>query len=120
MHSKHWSMLAVSKFNSRKLLVIISIVVTTLTVDSQIGNIADFIAEELASDVGITTFIGICAIFAVTQYYILAYVKHGKSEERVRAGHLNLLHNIVTMFYKPVTRYEFRKSDSKNDFNSDN
>jgi hypothetical protein len=98
MSRTRWSLLTVSSSNSRKLLVIISIVVTTLTVDSQVGNIADFIAEQLASGVGIATFIGIGVIFAVTQYYILSYIKQGKSKESTaRVRHLNVTHRIVTI-----------------------
>ena len=63
-----------------------STVVITLTVDSQVGNIADFIAEQLASSVGIATFIGISAIFAVTQYHILAYIKQGKRKEQSQSA----------------------------------
>jgi hypothetical protein len=93
-----WSLLAVSRFNSRKLVVVMSIVVTTLTIDSQLGNIADFITEQLASSVGVITFIGIGVIFAVTQYYILAYVKQVNiKESRARAQYLNTLHRIVTI-----------------------
>jgi hypothetical protein len=76
-------------------LVIMSIVVVTLTIDSQIGTIADFIPEQLASNVGITMFIGIWMIFAVMQYYILSYIKKSNKENRVRARYLNLLHKIV-------------------------
>jgi hypothetical protein len=98
MSRTRWSLLTVSSSNSRKLLVIISIVVTTLTVDSQVGNIADFIAEQLASGVGIATFIGIGVIFAVTQYYILSYIKQGKSKESTaRVRYLNVTHRIVTI-----------------------
>jgi hypothetical protein len=80
-----------------KLLVIMSIVVVTLAIDSQIGIIADFIPEQLTSNIGIAAFIGIWTIFAVTQYYILSYVKKSNKENRVRARYLNLIHKIVTI-----------------------
>ena len=92
------SILAVSRFDSRKILVIMSIVVITLTIDSQLGNIADFITEQLASGVGIITFTGIGVIFAVTQYYILAYVRQVNiKESRNRVHYLNIVHRIVTI-----------------------
>ena len=47
------SVLSVSRFDGKKLLVIMSIVVITLVLDSQIGYIADFIPEGLASSWGI-------------------------------------------------------------------
>ena len=90
-------MLLLQDSTGKKLLFIMSIVVVTLTVDSQIGIIADFIPEQLASNVGIFLFIGVWTIFAVTQYYILSYVKKSNKENRARVRHLNLIHNIVTI-----------------------
>ena len=63
-----------STFDGRKLLVIMIILAVTLTIESQIGVIADFIPEELTSIQGIAGFIGIWAIFTVTQYYLLVYL----------------------------------------------
>jgi hypothetical protein len=74
-----------------------SIVIVALTVDSQIGYIADFIPEQLASSVGIAAFIGIWMIFTVTQYYVLAYVKKINKESRTKVRYLNLTHKIVTI-----------------------
>ena len=70
---------------------------SVLTVESQIGTIADFIPEQLDSSQGIAAFIGIWAIFTVTQYYILAFVKHNNKESRTRTRFLNLIHSIVTV-----------------------
>jgi hypothetical protein len=97
MSHRNLSVLSVSSFDDKKLLVIMSIVVVTLTIDSQIGTIADFIPEQLASNVGIAVFIGIWTIFAVMQYYILSYIKKSNKENRVRARYLNLIHKIVTI-----------------------
>jgi hypothetical protein len=66
MSRANLSILSFSSFDGKKLLVMMSIVVVTLTVDSQIGYIADFIPEQLASSVGIAAFIAIWTIFAVT------------------------------------------------------
>jgi hypothetical protein len=90
------SVLSVSNFDSRKLLVIMTIVAILLTVESQISNIADFIPEQLASGQGIAVFVGIWAIFTVTQYYILAFVKHNNKYSRARTRFLHLIHRIVT------------------------
>ena len=46
------SALSVSRFDGRKLLVIMIIVAVTLTVESQIGMVADFIPEQLGSSHG--------------------------------------------------------------------
>ena len=83
MSRRSISTLSVSSFEGKKLLFIMSIVVVTLTVDSQIGIIADFIPEQLASNVGIFLFIGVWTIFAVTQYYILSYVKKSNKENEL-------------------------------------
>ena len=91
------SALSVSKFDGRKLLVIMAILAVVLTVESQIGTIADFIPEQLDSSQGIAAFIGIWAIVTVTQYYILAFVKHNNKESRARTGSLNLIHSFVTI-----------------------
>jgi hypothetical protein len=88
--------LSVSNFDSRKLLVIMTIVAILLTIESQIGNIADFIPEQLASSQGIVVFIGIWAIFTVTQYYILAFVKYNNKYSKTRTRFLYLIHRIVT------------------------
>ena len=88
--------LSVSRFDGRKLLVIMIILAVTLTIESQIGVVADFIPEELASSQGIAGFIGIWVIFTVTQYYILAFVKHNYKDRRIRTRFLNLIHRIVS------------------------
>lgn len=74
-----------------------TIVVVTLTVDSQIGIIADMIPEQLASSAGTTTFVAIWVIFVVTQYYILGYIKKINKENRAKTRYLNLTHRIVTI-----------------------
>ena len=66
------------------------VVIITILVDSQIGYIADFIPEQLSSSVGVAAFIAIAIIFAVTQYFILGYVKQSNKENKARALHLSL------------------------------
>ena len=89
------SMLSVCSFDGRKLLVIMIIIAITLTIESQIGIISDFIPEQLASNEGIAAFIGIWAVFIATQYYILAFVKHNNNTSRARTPFLHLIHKIV-------------------------
>ena len=89
------SVFSVSSFDGRKLLAIMAILAIVLTVESQIGTIADFIPEQLDSSQGIAAFIGIWGIVTVTQYYILAFVKLNNKESRARTGSLNLIHSIV-------------------------
>jgi hypothetical protein len=89
--------LSIWSFDNKKLLIIMTIIVVTLTVDSQIGIIADMIPEQLASSAGTTTFVAIWVIFVVTQYYILGYIKKINKENRAKTRYLNLTHRIVTI-----------------------
>ena len=73
------------------------VVITAVTVDSQIGYIADFIPEQVSSNGGVATFIVIAIIFAVTQYFILGYVKQTDKENRARVLHLGITHSIVSV-----------------------
>lgn len=75
------------------------VVITAITIDSQIGYIADFIPEKVSSDAGVTTFILMAVIFAVTQYFILGYVKQTSKDNRPRAKalHLGITHSIVSI-----------------------
>jgi len=68
-----------------------------LTVESSIGYIADFIPEQLASSESIVTFIGIFAVFVVTQYYILAFVNYNNKSHNVRTRFLHTTHKIMTI-----------------------
>ena len=61
------------------------VVIVTLLIDSQIGYIADFIPEQLSSGMGVAGFIGITIIFAITQYFILLYIK--QSNKRLKLEH---------------------------------
>jgi hypothetical protein len=87
----------VSRFDSRKLLILMSVVIITVMVDSEVGIVGDFISAQLSSSVGIAVFIAIAIIFAVTQYFILAYVKQSNKETRARALHLDVTHIIVSI-----------------------
>jgi hypothetical protein len=75
------------------------VVITSVTIDSQIGYIADFIPDRISSNVGVATFILMAIIFAVTQYLILGYVKQTNKENRsgAKALHLGITHSIVTI-----------------------
>jgi hypothetical protein len=77
--------------SSKKLFTLMLVVIVTIIVDSQIGYIADFIPEQLSSSTGIAIFIVIAAIFVISQYLILAYIKQSNKETRDRAPHLHLL-----------------------------
>jgi hypothetical protein len=73
------------------------VVIITIIVDSEVGFVADFIPVQLSSSTGIAVFIAIAIIFAITQYFILAYVKQSNKETRARALHLDITHIIVSI-----------------------
>ncbi len=80
------------KFDSDKKLFTLMLVVTVaITIDFLIGNIADFIPEQISSWSGVSVFVVITVIFAVTQYLILNYVKQLNKETKDRISHLQLL-----------------------------
>jgi hypothetical protein len=89
--------LPTSRIGEKKLLIIMSIVVVTFTVDSQIGYIADFIPERLVTNEGIALFISIAVVFAIGGILILQYVKTKTKESRARALHLHATHTGVTI-----------------------
>jgi hypothetical protein len=87
----------VSRFDSESLLILMGFVIITILVDSEIGVIGDFIPEQISSNVGLATFIGIAIIFAVTQYFILVYIKQTNKENLARALSLDLTYWIVSI-----------------------
>ena len=77
--------------NEKKLFTFMLVVIVVITVDSQIGVVADFIPEQISSRSGVSIFIVIAVIFAVTQYLILNYVKQLNKETKDRISHFQLL-----------------------------
>jgi hypothetical protein len=86
-----------SIIGDKKLLILVSILVVTFMVDSEIGYIADFIPERLVANEGIALFIGIAVVFAVGGILILQYVKTKTKESHARALHLRAIHIGVTI-----------------------
>jgi hypothetical protein len=70
------------------------VVIINILIDSEIGYIADFISERLSSSTGLAGFIGIAIVFAVTQYFILSYIKQSNKETQARALNLDLTYSI--------------------------
>jgi hypothetical protein len=89
--------LSSARFSDKKLLLLMSILVVTFLVDSQIGYIADFIPERLVTNEGIALFIGIAVVFAIGGILVLEYVKTKTKESRARALHLHATHIGVTI-----------------------
>ena len=91
--------LSSSGFSDRKLLLLMSTIVVTFMIDSQIGYIADFIPDRLATNEGLALFIGIAVVFAVGGILILRYVKTKSKDNHARALHLRATHIGVTIAY---------------------
>lgn len=87
----------ISRFDGKKLLILMVVVIITILVDSEIGYIADFIPEQLSSSMGLAAFIGIAIVFAVTQYFILSYTKQSNKETQGRALNLDLTYSIISI-----------------------
>ena len=71
------------------------VVIIAITIDSQIGYVADFIPERLSSNSGVFTFIVITVMFAITQYHILAYIR--KSNKEIHKISSSKLHKGVSV-----------------------
>lgn len=95
--AKAESALSSSRFSDKKLLLLMSILVVAFLIDSQIGYIADFIPERLATNEGIALFIGIAVVFAIGGILTLEYVKTKTKEGRAILLHLNVTHIGVTI-----------------------
>ena len=54
----------------KRLFALMLIVIIALTVDSQIGYIADFIPQQLSSNGGIAIFVALAVVFVITQHLI--------------------------------------------------
>jgi hypothetical protein len=73
------------------------VVIITILIDSEIGLVADFIPELVSSSSGVAGFISIAIIFAITQYFMLAYMKQGNKETQTRVLNLDLTYWIISI-----------------------
>ena len=82
---------------SKRLFMLMLVTIIVITIDSEIGYVADFIPDQISSRGGVFAFIVIAAIFAITQYFILNYVKQSNKETRERVSKLLTLHTGVSV-----------------------
>jgi signal transduction histidine kinase len=82
-------------YNSRKFLVVISIVVSFLIIDISLSNISDIIS--VSTSWGFAAFIAIAIVYAVGQYLILEFVKQKSKKIRMKSPHFNKLSTIMTI-----------------------
>jgi hypothetical protein len=97
MRRKNTAPLFVRLDGSKRLFMLMLVTIIVITIDSEIGYVADFIPEQISSRGGVFAFIVIAAIFAITQYFILDYVKQSNKETRERVSKLLTLHTGVSV-----------------------
>jgi len=86
-----------TRLDGRKLLVLFAVVVATILIDSEVGVVSDFIPEKISSSAGISLFVCIAVIFAISGFFILSYVKQIGKESGATILHLNRTHILVTV-----------------------
>src|SRR5215212_1313729 len=92
---------SVTGYNSRKFLVVISIVVSFLMIDISLSNISDIISVSTIWD--FAAFIAIAIVYAVGQYLILEFVKQKSKSIRMKSPHFNKLSTIMTIIQYVLT-----------------
>ena len=73
------------------------VAIVAFTIESQISYIADFIPDQIGSAEGIAGFIVLWIVFAVTQYFILNFVKDINRQTKLKGLHLTTVHRIVVV-----------------------
>lgn len=89
------SPISVTRYNSKKFLVIVSILVASLIIDISLSNISDMIS--VSTNWGFTTFITIAVVYAIGQYLILDFVKQKSKEIRLKSPYFNTLATLMTI-----------------------
>jgi hypothetical protein len=87
----------VSKFDNKKFLILMIIVIITIMIDSEIGIVADFIPKQISSIWGVGAFVGMAIIFVVSQYFILSYLKQINKENKTKVRHIDVTYIIVSI-----------------------
>lgn len=89
-HDPKRSWVSRPKISNRSFLIIFAVLTAAVIVDSQVGIVADFIVDSLVTASGLALFVGIAAIFIVTQHFILGYIRENNRQQRARALHLSI------------------------------
>jgi hypothetical protein len=87
----------INKLGSRTIFIVISFIIVTLIIDTSITKLARFSTEQ-SSNLAITNFTILVAIYAIGQYIILEFVKR-KINEIMASKHLHLevIHKVVSI-----------------------
>ena len=88
-------------YSTRKFFIIISIVVSSLIIDSSLSNISDVI--RVSTSWGFSAFIAVVIIYAIGQYLVLEFVKQRSRGIRSKSPHFNRLSTVVTIVQYVLT-----------------
>ena len=85
------------KRNDSQMYVVTLLLFSVLIVDAVIGNVSDFLQDQIASPSGIILFISSGILFIIGQYVILQYIKTKTKNIRSKFRYLDILHKVVTV-----------------------
>src|ERR671913_1590339 len=88
-------------YSTRKFFIVISIVVSSLIIDSSLSNISDIIS--VSTSWGFSAFIAVVIAYAVGQYLVLEFVKQRSIGIRSKSPHFNRLSIVVTIVQYVLT-----------------
>src|SRR5215207_8260003 len=88
-------------YSTRKFFIVISIVVSSLIIDSSLSNISDVI--RVSTSWGFSAFIAVVIIYAIGQYLVLEFVKQRSRGIRSKSPHFNRLSTVVTIVQYVLT-----------------
>ena len=89
--------------SNKTLLIIVSVLIAILIIDTVINNVVDFISNEIVSSWSIILFGFIAAVSAIGQYFILDFVKQKSKEIRTKSVYLKIMHTVVTIVQSFLT-----------------
>lgn len=81
----------------KNMLVAIFVVVTILTTDTMISQVADYLAPQLISSTSIILFCIFCIAGGITQYFILQYAKRKIRYQYSKSSPTRRMHKVVTV-----------------------
>ena len=88
-------------YSTREFFIVISIVVSSLIIDSSLSNISDII--RVSTSWGFSAFIAVVIIYAIGQYLVLEFVKQRSRGIRSKSPHFNRLSTVVTIVQYVLT-----------------
>ncbi|MDQ3884758.1 MAG: hypothetical protein M3239_04865 [Thermoproteota archaeon] len=86
-----------SRYDSRKIPVIVLVVIFALMVDICVSNASTIMVDKFVSINGIALFVAISALCTIGQQLVLGYVRAKSRDIRIKARNLNALDKLVTI-----------------------